>query len=62
MFSGTAEYPSFGNSTWQWNSPTEDGRTVKQFYTVWLTFSTEKDFVWSEKWDLSEAPDRRVRR
>ncbi|EKM78162.1 hypothetical protein AGABI1DRAFT_61214, partial [Agaricus bisporus var. burnettii JB137-S8] len=62
MFSEAAEYPSFGDSTGEWNSTTEDGQTVKQFYAFWLNFSTEKDFVWSEKWNLSEAPDRRVRR
>lgn len=62
MFSDIAEYPSFGDSTWGWNSSNEDGQTVKHFYSVWLNFSTEKDFIWSEKWDLSEAPDRRVRR
>lgn len=62
MFSEAAEYPSFGDSTGEWNSATEDGQTVKQFYAFWLNFSTEKDFIWSEKWNLSEAPDRRVRR
>lgn len=27
-----------------------------------MNFSTEKDFAWMDQWNLSEAPDRRVRR
>jgi len=35
---------------------------VKQFYNAWLTFSSQKSFSWCDKYRLSEAPDRRVRR
>ncbi|KAI1190426.1 DnaJ domain-containing protein [Nemania serpens] len=49
------EYPSFGEST--------DGDTVvKAFYSRWSNFSTRLDFAWKDKWRLSDAPDRRIRR
>ncbi|KAF9448619.1 DnaJ-domain-containing protein [Macrolepiota fuliginosa MF-IS2] len=59
---GSSEYPSFGYSTWTWSPQDKDAEAAKHFYTIWLNFSTEKDFAWSDKWNLSEAPDRRVRR
>ncbi|KXN85869.1 hypothetical protein AN958_10767 [Leucoagaricus sp. SymC.cos] len=64
FISGPAEYPSFGYSTWPWSSASknQNDEVAKHFYAFWLNFSTEKDFVWSERWNLSEAPDRRVRR
>ncbi|KAF7549215.1 hypothetical protein G7Z17_g6555 [Cylindrodendrum hubeiense] len=50
------EYPSFGSSD-------DDYETlVKPFYAVWAGFSTSKSFSWKDKYRLSEAPDRRVRR
>ncbi|KAI1181046.1 DnaJ domain-containing protein [Nemania sp. FL0916] len=49
------EYPSFGQST--------DGDAVaKAFYGRWSGFSTHLGFAWKDKWRLSDAPDRRVRR
>lgn len=50
------DYPPFGtaNDTHQ--------TTAKPFYAAWTNFSTRKSFSWKEKWRLSEAPDRRVRR
>lgn len=49
------EYPSFGESA--------DGDTVaKAFYSRWSNFSTRIGFAWKDKWRLSDAPDRRVRR
>ncbi|KAI0875350.1 DnaJ domain-containing protein [Hypoxylon argillaceum] len=49
------EYPSFGEST--------DGDSVaKAFYSRWSAFSTRLGFSWKDKWRLSDAPDRRVRR
>ncbi|KAI2464494.1 DnaJ-domain-containing protein [Annulohypoxylon bovei var. microspora] len=49
------EYPSFGTS--------KDGDTVaKTFYSKWSSFSTKLGFAWKDKWRLSDAPDRRVRR
>jgi len=64
MVSGGVDYPSFGYSTWPWSPPNkdQDNEAAKHFYTFWLNFSTEKDFVWDEIWDIPEAPDRRVRR
>ncbi|KAI9262771.1 hypothetical protein BY458DRAFT_458726 [Sporodiniella umbellata] len=48
-------YPQFGNHT----TGVED---VKDFYNVWTNFSTIKPFLWAEKWRLSDAPHRSVRR
>ncbi|KAF9024928.1 DnaJ-domain-containing protein [Hymenopellis radicata] len=59
-----AELPSFGLSSWTW-TPAQKGQestAARTFYNAWMNFSTNKDFVWSETWNLSEAPDRRVRR
>ncbi|KAM0268708.1 hypothetical protein ACHAQH_009924 [Verticillium albo-atrum] len=35
---------------------------VKTFYATWTGFSTTKTFAWKDKYRLSDAPDRRVRR
>lgn len=49
------EYPSFGESA--------DGDAVaKAFYSRWSNFSTRLLFAWKDKWRLSDAPDRRIRR
>ncbi|KAI2634528.1 DnaJ domain-containing protein [Xylaria nigripes] len=49
------EYPTFGQST--------DGDAVaKAFYSRWASFSTHLSFSWKDKWRLSDAPDRSVRR
>lgn len=49
-------YPSFGTSSDDYES------VVKPFYSRWLGFSTRKMFAWKDKYRLSDAPDRRVRR
>ncbi|GAW17897.1 hypothetical protein ANO14919_073650 [Xylariales sp. No.14919] len=49
------EYPSFGEST-------DDDTAAKAFYGRWSNFSTRLGFSWKDKWRLSDAPDRRVRR
>ncbi|KAI0404041.1 DnaJ domain-containing protein [Xylaria palmicola] len=49
------EYPSFGEST-------DDDAVAKAFYSRWSNFSTRLSFSWKDKWRLSDAPDRRVRR
>lgn len=49
-------YPSFGVSTDAYET------VVRPFYTAWLSFSTHKSFTWKDKYRLSDAPDRRVRR
>ncbi|KUI72174.1 hypothetical protein VM1G_07905 [Cytospora mali] len=50
------EYPPFGSSKDDYDS------VAKPFYSAWSGFSTCKSFTWKEKWRLSDAPDRRVRR
>lgn len=50
------DYPTFGSSD-------DDYETVvKTFYASWSGFSTKKSFSWKDKYRLSDAPDRRVRR
>jgi DnaJ family protein A protein 5 len=50
------DYPTFGSSD-------DDYETVvKPFYAAWAGFSTKKSFSWKDKYRLSDAPDRRVRR
>jgi DnaJ family protein A protein 5 len=50
------EYPTFGDR----DDSYED--VVKAFYSGWNSFSTAKSYFWVDKWNLTEAPDRRVRR
>jgi len=50
------EYPPFGLAD-------DDYETVaKPFYRIWSGFSTKKSFSWKDKYRLSDAPDRRIRR
>ncbi|KAI4864486.1 DnaJ-domain-containing protein [Hypoxylon rubiginosum] len=49
------QYPSFGSSK-------DDDKIAKAFYSRWSNFSTRLSFAWKDKWRLSDAPDRRVRR
>jgi DnaJ family protein A protein 5 len=56
------EYPSFGTSEWSWQPIVKGGSCARDFYNYWSSFSTFKDFTWKEQWNLTEAPDRRVRR
>ena len=55
------DFPGFGDHKSMWTK-SESGPEVRAFYAGWLSFSTSKDFSWADKWDLSDAPDRRVRR
>ncbi|KAI5285591.1 hypothetical protein KEM52_002372, partial [Ascosphaera acerosa] len=49
------DYPSFGSR--------DDGAdVVRPFYAAWSSFATRKSFAWRDRYKLSEAPDRRVRR
>ncbi|CAO3591700.1 unnamed protein product [Absidia cylindrospora] len=57
--------PSFGNS----KTPFADqdgylgyGAYVRDFYAAWTNISTRKSFQWVDKWRLSDAPNRFVRR
>ncbi|KAI0012417.1 DnaJ-domain-containing protein [Xylariaceae sp. FL0662B] len=49
------EYPSFGSSK-------DNDKIAKAFYSRWANFSTRLSFAWKDKWRLSDAPDRRIRR
>ncbi|KAF3763727.1 DnaJ-domain-containing protein [Cryphonectria parasitica EP155] len=50
------EYPPFGSAGDDHDS------VARPFYAAWSNFSTKKSFSWKDKWRLSDAPDRRVRR
>ncbi|KAJ4479941.1 DnaJ domain-containing protein [Lentinula aciculospora] len=56
--------PSFGYSNWPWvpQSKGEEATAARTFYNVWINFTTAKDFAWLDAWNISKAPDRRVRR
>ncbi|PCH42611.1 DnaJ-domain-containing protein [Wolfiporia cocos MD-104 SS10] len=57
-------FPSFGDSTWPWVpvSKSEQARAARTFYNYWMNFASYKDFSWEDKWNIMEAPDRRIRR
>ncbi|KAF7316968.1 hypothetical protein HMN09_00431200 [Mycena chlorophos] len=57
-----APYPSFGDSAWPWVPETKTADSARAFYSAWTNFATEKEFAWMDKYNLSEAPDRRIRR
>lgn len=50
------DFPVFGNSTSDYEE------VVQHFYAFWDSYNTAKSFVWVEKYDTREAPDRRCRR
>ncbi|KAK6855464.1 DnaJ like subfamily A member 5 [Apiospora arundinis] len=50
------EYPPFGKANDDYDA------VAKPFYNAWTNFVTSKSFSWKDKWRLSDAPDRRVRR
>lgn len=58
-------YPLFGNASTPY-ADTEGylgyGAYVKDFYGAWSNFSSYKSFNWMDKWKLSDAPSRLVRR
>ncbi|KAL0954728.1 hypothetical protein HGRIS_003681 [Hohenbuehelia grisea] len=63
MFSDDSDFPSFGDSTWPWVAERGSAQdSARDFYNVWVNFATSKDFAWTDQWNISEAPDRRVRR
>lgn len=51
-----ADYPTFGQAEDTYE------QVVKPFYAAWASFVTRKTFAWKDKYRLSDAPDRRVRR
>ena len=56
-----AELNHFGTSSVSFVHFT-DNIDLKQFYSHWLNFVTVKSFRWLDKWRLSEAPNRFVKR
>ena len=52
----SVEYPSFGYEGDKYET------TVRQFYTAWSNFATEKAFEWKDLYKYTNAPDRRYRR
>jgi hypothetical protein len=38
------------------------GAYVRDFYGAWSNFTSTKSFIWMDKWKLSDAPSRFVRR
>ncbi|XP_072019279.1 dnaJ homolog subfamily C member 21-like [Amphiura filiformis] len=47
-------FPELGNSTSSYEE------VVHEFYAFWYGYSTARTFVWVEKYDTREAPNRRV--
>lgn len=61
------DWPSFGYShTPYLHRKGEDvplnQTPVRDFYSAWAGYQTNKSFSWKDGWKLSEAPDRRVKR
>lgn len=50
------DVPEFGTSTSDYEE------VVQPFYAYWQSYSTLKSYVWLEKYDIREAPNRRVQR
>ncbi|XP_078378890.1 dnaJ homolog subfamily C member 21-like [Oculina patagonica] len=50
------EVPEFGTSSNDYEE------VVQPFYAHWQSYSTQKSYVWLEKYNLKEAPNRRVQR
>ncbi|CAG9562413.1 unnamed protein product [Danaus chrysippus] len=48
-----SKIPKFGVST----SPYED---VNEFYAFWMSFSTNKSYVWLDQYEISQGDNRRV--
>lgn len=60
-------YPSFGYSHTPYTHARGDEAAVhqtpaKDFYSVFMNFQSRKSFGWFDKYDLRDAPDRRVKR
>lgn len=50
------EVPEFGTSSSDYEE------VVQPFYAFWQSYSTFKSYVWLEKYNIREAPNRRVQR
>ncbi|KAI8983774.1 hypothetical protein BDB01DRAFT_114664 [Pilobolus umbonatus] len=56
------EYPLFGTKETPFANEYNSGGQVRDFYAAWSNFSSVKTFMWMDKWRLSDAPNRNVRR
>jgi DnaJ family protein A protein 5 len=52
----STDYPSFGSARDDYDA------VARPFYNSWSGFSTKKSFSWKDRYRLSDAPDRRIRR
>lgn len=50
------DYPEFGSKDDHYDD------VVRPFYSMWAGFATKKSYAWKDKYKLSDAPDRRIRR
>ena len=50
------EVPEFGTSSSDYEE------VVQPFYAYWQSYATLKSYVWVEKYDIRDAPNRRVQR
>ncbi|KAI9652455.1 MAG: hypothetical protein M1831_006798 [Alyxoria varia] len=50
------DYPSFGHAD------NTHETVAKPFYAAWTSFSTQKSFAWRDRYRMSDAEDRRMRR
>ncbi|KAJ7274564.1 DnaJ domain-containing protein [Mycena haematopus] len=57
-----ADYPSFGYAGWSYQPTDKFSDGARTFYNAWTNFASMKEFAWMDQWNLTEAPDRRVRR
>ncbi|RMD42083.1 hypothetical protein DV735_g3029, partial [Chaetothyriales sp. CBS 134920] len=50
------DYPPFGSVDDDYSD------IVRPFYAAWTGFATQKSYAWKDKYRLTDAPDRRIRR
>lgn len=55
-------YPSFGTSTAPYLSSPAQSTDIRQFYSAWINFATEKEFAWKDSYRFEEGMDRRMKR
>nr|CAG4651925.1 EOG090X085R [Triops cancriformis] len=48
------DIPTFGKSTSSYEE------VVRPFYAYWQSYCTKRSYAWLDKWDIREAPNRRV--
>lgn len=55
-------WPSFGTSTAIYTSYPQLSTDIKQFYSAWINFATEKEFAWKDEYRVELEMDRRTKR